>query len=67
MAEAFKCDRCGKFYTKYGDNVSYKVAQVVENSAEAGWHRRYKELDLCLDCSASLAEWCKAGKSVKEE
>lgn len=61
MAEAFKCDRCGKFYTKYGDNVSYKVAKIVENCVVKD---TYKELDLCPDCSASLAEWCEA---VKEE
>ena len=64
MAEAFKCDRCGKFYTKCGDNASYKVAKFVTNSIiETGWPK-YKTLDLCLDCGASLAEWC---ESVKEE
>lgn len=63
MAEAFKCDRCGRFYTKYSDSyiVSYKVAKIVENCIVKD---TYKELDLCLDCSESLAEWC---KSVKEE
>ena len=64
MAEAFKCDRCGKFYQKYGDKVSYKIGKIVEKDIEPGYCPRYKELDLCLDCRASLAEWC---ESVKEE
>ncbi len=63
MAEAFKCDRCGKFYTECGDDAVYKVAQVIEDSIGAGWPR-YKTLDLCPYCRESLAKWYEA---VKEE
>lgn len=63
MAEAFKCDRCGEFYTKYG-GAEYKVAKIMENCIIK---ETYKELDLCSYCSESLAQWYKSGKSVKEE
>lgn len=61
MAEAFKCDRCGKFYTECGDDVSYKIAKIVESSIV---RTNYKTLDLCPYCRESLAKWY---ESVKEE
>lgn len=59
MAEAMKCDRCGKFYVFYGKNITvdrwkYKVNgfRYTFNRAGTG-----EGMDLCPDCLQKLYEF----------
>lgn len=53
MAEAKKCDRCGKLYELYAgvpftDNRKYYAVRFANISCSSGW------LDLCPDCMKKL-------------
>ena len=70
MANAKKCDRCGKYYD---ENTRFKSSkccygQCVSSVTEitvGGYH--YKNYDLCDDCIADFRAFISGSKIVKEE
>lgn len=68
MADALKCDRCGKFYSHYGnlkeekrDDFSGKKVRInaiaVFNKDIYGTHRDITRADICPECKNSFLEW----------
>ena len=51
--QAYKCDRCGKFYTDNDYSKNYYVTKTPNIPANC--------LDLCNDCYGELHEWLKSG------
>lgn len=63
MARAFKCDRCGKFFTKedfeshYGDDRNaYYLLNTLYGCASENIY------DLCVDCYKELKDWMEGKK-----
>lgn len=67
---AYKCDRCGKFYSQEDfenmlanmENRGLKCPCVITASGRGqcrGQLRYDDRLDLCPDCTMTLAEWVK--------
>ena len=52
MAEAFKCDRCGRYYV----SESRKIKEVTYESWSGS---TYKNYDLCEECMADFYEFIK--------
>lgn len=64
MADAKKCDRCGKFYQETEPTALGSLASAMEQLLSPGTicARKLlveKFLDLCPSCSASLTQWLK--------
>ena len=60
MANALKCDRCGKFYEHYmGIKLVDKGAYYCSMSlfSERGCNRR--DFDICRECMTKLVEFMK--------
>lgn len=57
--KAFKCDRCGKYYSKSTKNCKYQVGEYDEK------HKMYMYIDLCDGCLAELNDWME-NKGIKE-
>jgi len=51
MAQAYKCDRCGKLYEKYLTPRRY--IEITHDLHPYGIHT----LDLCDECQAELLKW----------
>lgn len=50
MAQAFKCDRCDKFYSAEDDNyITNELRIVIKNKG--------KTLDICSNCAKSFLGW----------
>lgn len=63
MANALKCDRCGKLYEPYkGIRLQDKGAYYCSMSffSEYGCNRR--DFDLCPECMTKLVEFIKGDK-----
>lgn len=64
MANARKCDRCGKLYEEYNtDNNSKKFNAIMPVSLD--YERKYyprKVMDLCPECMTKLANWLKCNE-----
>lgn len=65
MANALKCDRCGKLYENYkgiriGDRGAYYCCMSIITSD--GWVRR--GYDLCPECMTKLVEFLKLDEEV---
>ena len=75
MADAKKCDRCGKLFEPYSIDIDagYKVPSrytsiIVKNiSLEKKTYKEFGEYDLCKECSDSFLEWLSKPKAVKHE
>lgn len=68
MANALKCDRCGKLYEHYnGIRVVDKCNYYCSMSffSEHGWNRR--DYDLCPECMTKLVEFIKGDKEEAED
>lgn len=50
--QAYKCDRCGKYFDVLGDGEIY---YVVEQKADDTWERH----DLCPRCAEDFRKWIK--------
>lgn len=66
MAEAYKCDRCGKYYSENktkltGGNCKNEVFGHVNIKGRFNW---YKSYDLCDDCVRELFEFLNDKKEV---
>ena len=75
MANAKKCDRCGKLFEPYSINIDagYKVPSMYTSirlrNISIG-KETYKELgvyDLCKECNDSFLEWLSKPSIVKHE
>ena len=66
MANAKKCDRCGKLYER---KVTYPFPQIkVVDEFSANNQRAYldlNDLDLCFKCELSFFDWF--GKELKDK
>lgn len=62
MAQAYKCDRCNKFYEKFGGDDTDHTLIVID------YHRvGQRALDLCVDCHHELTEWLSSTGLIKKE
>ena len=50
MANAFKCDRCGRYYDNSTNYYKYNLSKYSETG-------KYLSFDLCNSCKDSLEEW----------
>lgn len=63
MANAKKCDRCGKFFEPYNIDAGYIEPTMYTNillkdaSLEKGTYRESGDYDLCKECNDSFLEW----------
>ena len=67
MANAKKCDRCGKYYEEREMNAFEAVAKSIEKAFTPQTEIKCIMaieglLDLCPACSKSLKEWVKGAK-----
>ena len=75
MADAKKCDRCGKLFEPYNYNIDegckvpsrYTNILVKNISITKGAYKKFGEYDLCKECSDSFLEWLSKPKAVKHE
>lgn len=68
MATAMKCDRCGRFYDKYGDGETAN-SLYFQNSDINGFCACDKKYDLCPNCMETVKNWVNTSSklSVGEE
>lgn len=63
MADAKKCDRCGKLFEPYNIDEGYKVPTRYANillrnlSIDQNTHRNPRKYDLCKECNDSFLKW----------
>ena len=68
--KAFRCDRCGQFYSS-SEPIAQNAMDVVDAYGNekhimiVDWFRD-KRIDLCMDCSLDLKSYWEAGQAVKE-
>lgn len=55
--DAYKCDRCGKYYT----NRTMLIGLTLCKSSKS------RILDLCEECKASLTEWLTSAADKRED
>ena len=75
MADAKKCDRCGKLFEPYSIDIDagYKVPSMYTSillrniSLAKEEYKEYGDYDLCKECSDSFLEWLSKPKVVKHE
>ena len=67
MANAKKCDRCGKLFEPYIYNINEgcKVPSMYTNILVK--NISLAEYDLCKECNDSFLEWLSKPKAVKHE
>lgn len=59
--EAFKCDRCGKYYDAYTVNYGYFKDEVYVIFKESNDTR----LDICDECMHELKNWFNDGRKPR--
>lgn len=68
MADALKCDRCGKYYDgnskhkTFGRIIGGKLARICTTDTNG---RQDKWFDLCDDCIYDLFNFMKGGKVIE--
>lgn len=73
MANAKKCDRCGKLFEPYGVDAGCKIPSRYTNillknlSLAKGTYEEFGEYDLCKECNNSLLKWLSKPKVLKHE
>lgn len=73
MADAKKCDRCGKLFEPYNVDAGCKVPSRYTNillknlSLVKGAYEELGEYDLCKECNNSLLKWLSEPKVAKYE
>ena len=73
MADAKKCDRCGKLFEPYNIHAGYKVPTRYTNillkdmSLEKGTYKESGDYDLCKECNDSFLKWLSGTNDVKHE
>ena len=69
MANAKKCDRCGKFYDEYNtcrNNKKPNGIQVISLDTNHKYFE-YALIDLCPECMDQFQEWLKPVGNTKSE
>lgn len=73
MANAKKCDRCGKLFESYNIDAGYiapnRYTNIIIKSISLA-KETYKELgeyDLCKECNESFSRWIAKPRIVKHE
>lgn len=61
MAQAFKCDRCGKYYSAEDDNRVNSILRGVILKRNGG------VLDICPNCANSLLNWLNQGEDKEND
>lgn len=65
MADAKKCDRCGKFHDEYllSTGETFKACRIRTENYD------YRNLarDLCPECMKEFVEWYKKGQEQENE
>ena len=64
MANAKKCDRCGKLFEPYMDDEKFTKLIILAQNIDFG-QRRIGSYDLCKECNDSFLEWLSKPKAVK--
>lgn len=73
MADAKKCDRCGKLFEPYNIDDGCKVPSRYTNillkniSLVKGAYKEFGEYDLCKECNDSLLKWLSEPKFVSHK
>lgn len=69
MAQAFKCDRCGKYFDQLPIRaVTGKIDRENYLSLTTGTElANIKILHLCLECHQQLVEWFDMGHEKEEK
>lgn len=66
MANAKKCDRCGRLYEHYDrgyDGMDINGISLVEMGTFFGSHTTKMYIDLCPECLTELIEWIESYKA----
>lgn len=64
MAEARKCDRCGKFFMLEDFIEHFEDDETAYYLTSSICHPRESEVyDLCIDCYSELKNWMRAKKN----
>lgn len=66
MANAKKCDRCGKLFEPYIDNEKFTKLIILAQNIDFGQHR-IGSYDLCKECNDSFLKWLSKPSIVKQE
>lgn len=73
MADAKKCDRCGKLFEPYNIHAGYKVPTRYTNillkdmSLAKETYKESGDYDLCKECNDSFLEWLSKPNVAKHE
>lgn len=73
MADAKKCDRCGKLFEPYNVDAGCKIPSRYTNillknlSLVEGTYEEFDEYDLCKECNNSLLKWLSEPKVAKHK
>ena len=73
MADAKKCDRCGKLFEPYNIHAGYKVPTRYTNiilkdmSLAKETYKNSGDYDLCKECNDSFLKWLSGTNDVKHE
>ena len=73
MANAKKCDRCGKLFEPYNIDDGCKVPSRYTNillkniSLVKGAYKEFGEYDLCKECNDSFLKWLSKPNIIKHE
>ena len=66
MANAKKCDRCGKLFEPYIDDEKFTKLIILAQNIDSGQHRN-GSYDLCKECNDSFLEWLSKPSIAKHE
>lgn len=61
MANAYKCDRCGEFYTQNKNSEEIKRVVTVNKR-----NYEHEQLDLCDDCVEAFFEFMKCERGEEK-
>ena len=73
MADAKKCDRCGKLFEPYLKSDRYKNPNkyicviAIDKIVSANRYDNQTQMDLCQECAKSLDKWVKLGGDNNEQ
>ena len=66
MANAKKCDRCGKLFEPYIDDDKFTKLIILAQNIDCGRHT-IGSYDLCKECNDSFSKWLTKQTIVKHE
>jgi hypothetical protein len=61
MAEASKCDRCGKLYEPEKGAVRIEYYVTIRKDTKGAWYSNGYEAELCPPCSKEFLKFIKHG------